>query len=106
MLWPLQFWTDYRFTTQIAPHATPTPDELADADLCVFDSDFEFRLNEIVLWDYVAKPGAVALVHDTSDRDGTVHQTVRELIQDLGMTGVFLQNPRGCFMAVQPAKEN
>jgi hypothetical protein len=58
-----------------------------------------------VSWDLYAKPGAVALIHDTADRDETVHQTVRELIQDLGMTGVFLNNPRGCFMAVQPQKE-
>jgi hypothetical protein len=103
MMWPLEFWR-FRNNTQLSPNPMPTAEQLAAADLCVFDSDFHYRFIEITTWSEVAQPGAVALIHDTSDRDGTVHQTVRELIGDLGMTGVFLQNPRGCFMAVQPQR--
>jgi hypothetical protein len=89
----------------LSPNQTPAAAEWSWADLSFIDSDFDVRFEEIRLWDEYAKPGAVALIHDTMDRDETSHKLVRELIQDLGMTGVFLQNPRGCFMAVQPQKE-
>ncbi len=98
------FWRDNERAV-MSPNQTPTAAEWSWADVCFIDSDFDVRFQEIVLWDEFAKPGSCALIHDTSDRDGTVHKTVRELIQDLGMTGVFLNNPRGCFLAVQPAKE-
>ncbi len=97
------FWKDNERAV-LSPNETPAAAEWSWADLSVIDSDFAFRFQEIVAWDQYAKPGAVALIHDTADRDETVHQTVRELIQDLGMTGVFLNNPRGCFMAVQPQR--
>jgi len=101
-LWSLPFWTDNRFTTQLSQNLTPLEGDIARADLCVFDSDFEVRFAEIQWWHDFAKPGAVALIHDTADAPDTIHQSTRELIEDLGMTGVFLNNPRGCFMAVQP----
>lgn len=106
MLYQQGFWRDREHTTSLSPHFTPPVELMAVADLTIIDSDFSVRFEEITLWDLWAKPGAVALIHDTADRDETVHQSVRELIRALGMTGVFLNNPRGCFMAVQTAKEN
>ena len=103
MLWPLEFWNDRPHTT-LSDRPTPTVEELATADLCVLDSEFFWRAEEIRAWNQYAKAGAVAVIHDTADRDDTVHQEVRRLITDLGMTGVFLNNPRGCFMAVQPQR--
>lgn len=96
------FWFDRRKVATLSPYFTPPVELVAVADLMIIDSDFSVRFNEIVLWDDYAKPGAVALIHDTADRDDTVHKSVRDLILSLGMTGVFLNNPRGCFMAVQP----
>ncbi len=105
MLYPLQFWTDRQANVSLAFRGTLIPDDVVDADLSIIDSEFEFRFPEIRLWHEHAKPGAVAVIHDTADRDATVHQQMRRFIGDLGMTGVFLNNPRGCFLAVQPAKE-
>lgn len=102
-MWQLPFWENHRFVASLSADRTPTADVLAEADLCIFDSEFEFRFDEIRLWHERAKTGAVCLIHDTADRDDTVHQSVRGFIKDLGMTGVFLSNPRGSFMAVQPA---
>ncbi len=105
MMYPHQFWTDYQARVSLAFRGTPIADDFAAADLSIIDSEFEFRFPEIRLWNEFAKPGAVAVIHDTADRDDTVHQQMRRFIGDLGMTGVFLNNPRGCFLAVQPAKE-
>lgn len=106
MVFQQQFWFDYHQVASLSPHHTPPAELMAVADLSIIDSDFEVRFGEIVLWDLWAKPGAVALIHDTADREGTVHRSVRETIVELGMTGVFLNNPRGCFMAVQPKEKN
>ncbi len=105
MLYEQIFWFDRERTASLSPHFTPPVELMSVADLTIIDSDFTVRFEEIALWDLWAKAGACALIHDTADRDATVHQSVRETIKILGMTGVFLQNPRGCFLAVQPAKE-
>jgi hypothetical protein len=100
-LWPLPFWPATRGAAQLSHNRTPLEGDIASADLCIFDSDFEVRFTEVQRWHDFAKPGTVALIHDTADQPGTIHQSLRELIGDLGMTGVFLKNPRGCFMAIQ-----
>lgn len=105
MLWTQDFWR-HRSKVMLAPDPTPSDAALEIADLAILDSEFVVRFDEIRRWHDIAKPGAVAIVHDTSDREGTIHKSVRELIQDLGMTGVFLNNPRGCFMAVQPKEKH
>ena len=98
----MPYWAENGIVARLSPEPTPCLHELETADLCVFDSEFTVRFEEIERWNRVAKPAAVAIIHDTSDRADTIHASLRELIQDLGMTGVFLKNPRGCFMAVQP----
>lgn len=105
MIFAQTFWYDRAQVASLSPFHVPPVELVAVADLTVIDSDFSVRFDEIVLWDLWAKEGAVAVIHDTADRDDTVHQSVRELIVELGMTGVFLNNPRGCFLAVQTKKE-
>ena len=104
-MWTLPFWTDNRFNTTLAEDPSPGLFVTAAADLCVFDSDWEWRFAEVKLWNRYAKPGSVAIIHDTNDEPDTIHRELRELILELGMTGVFLNNPRGCFMAVQPKEK-
>lgn len=96
------FWFDRAQVATLSPYHTPPLELLAVADLSILDSEFTVRFDEVVLWHTAAKPGAVALIHDTSDREKTIHESLRQLIVDRGMTGTFLNNPRGCFMAVQP----
>ncbi len=100
-LWSLPFWQDNRVVVTLSPEPTPSPDLIVAADLCIFDSEFENRFQEVSYWDHYAKEGAVCLIHDTSDHPDTVHNSLREFILQMGMTGTFLKNPRGCFMAVQ-----
>ncbi len=104
-MWSLPFWQDNRFIATLSGDPTPADVIVAEADLCVFDSDFEYRFTEVEMWHYIAKPGAVCLIHDTADRPDTIHQSLRDFITGLGMTGVFLKNPRGSFMAVQGKEE-
>jgi hypothetical protein len=100
-MWSLPFWSDNRFIVRLSEVPSPEWWMMAEADLCVLDSDFEYRFQEVEMWHQNAKPGAVALIHDTSDHPDTVHNSLREFILQMGMTGTFLKNPRGCFMAVQ-----
>ncbi len=106
MLWGQQFWVDRRFVAELSPLPTPLHSDFVSADLAILDSEFDHRFPEIRLWNEYARPGSVALIHDTADSDGTVHQMMRAFIGDLGMTGVFLNNPRGCFLAVQPKEKD
>lgn len=103
-MWSLPFWTDNRFVVSLSADPTPGGEELSTADLCVFDSDFPFRLGEVELWHEFAKPGSVAVIHDTGEQhdESTFHSVIHSLIVDLGMVGFFLHNPRGGFVAVKP----
>jgi predicted O-methyltransferase YrrM len=97
------FWLTHKHRVTLSPDVSPSAAVLALADLCFFDSDFPFRLQEIPRWYTNAKRGAVAVIHDTGERHeaATLHATVKELIVELGMSGFFLHNPRGCFVAIK-----
>jgi hypothetical protein len=100
-MWSLPFWTENSHLVRLSSFATPCPAFLAEADLCVFDSDWGVRFAEIDLWQKYAKPGAVAVIHDTAEQPETIHLTLHEMIVELELTGFPLRNPRGCFVAVQ-----
>lgn len=100
-MWSLPFWTKNSERVTLSTYRSPGPWILAEADLCVFDSDWEIRFGEIDFWQKYAKPGAVALIHDTAEQPETIHLTLHERIRELGMTGFPLRNPRGCFVAVK-----
>lgn len=100
-IWQLPFWQENRFTVTLAADPTPTPDDIGAADLIVLDSDWEIRFPELETWFTHAKQGAVAVIHDVSGQPDTIHQSMRDFIQRLGITGFYLRNPRGCFVAVK-----
>ena len=88
--------------------ATPSPTQadLARADLTVLDSAFPARLDEFDSWLAAARPGAVLVVHDAAERHGpdTPHYVMRRSIEESGLRGIFLQNPRGGFVAIKSAE--
>ena len=100
-MWSLPFWTDSQGRAQLSHNPTPLDGDVEIADLCVMDSDWEIRFGEMERWHDLAKTGAVAIIHDTGSQPDTVHALLRERIVELGITGTFLSNPRGCFMAIQ-----
>jgi len=84
---------------------SPTVDDFALADLTVLDSEFPTRLYEFDMWLEAARPGAIVVVHDAGNGHGpdTPHYIMRQRIEESGLTGVFLLNPRGGFLGVQSA---
>ena len=85
---------------------SPTPDDFARADLTVLDSEFPDRLNEFDTWLAAARPGALVLVHDASSGHppDSPPDSMRRRIEESGLTGAFLRNPRGGFLGVQSAE--
>jgi hypothetical protein len=83
--------------------ASPSEDDFAHADISILDSDFPVRFDEVRRWWESAGDGAVALFHDCGNGHGpeTPHAALASFIQALGITGVFLKNPRGSFLAVK-----
>lgn len=98
---PLPFWNEHAEIAELSATAVPT--SFGEADLCFLDSDFPIRIAETALWNAQAKPGAVALIHDTGHNhdETTFHSALKETIVSLGMKGVFLSNPRGAFLALK-----
>ncbi len=83
---------------------SPTSDDLARADLTVLHSKFPLRVREFDVWIDAARPGAVLLLHDDGNghERGTPHHLMRSRTEERGVDGVFLQNPRGSFLAIKP----
>lgn len=83
-----------------------SPDEgvLATADLCLLDSDFAHRYGEIQRWWRSAPPGSVLFVHDAGNPyvDEPQFARTRATIEELGIPGIFLGNPRGGFLGQRP----
>jgi len=88
----------------LASGATPDEEVLSSAEVCLFDSDFSYRLPELQRWSACARPGAVVFVHDA----GNVHvdepefALTRAVVEELAIPGVFLDNPRGGFVGHKP----
>ena len=97
----LPFFDDPR--CDLSADETPNADEFAAAQLCVFDSGFPMRRRELELWSRSAPERAVVLVHDAGNRhpDWTPHADLARLIDELGIPGVFLRNPRGGFLGMK-----
>lgn len=84
--------------------SSPAAVDLAGAGLTILDSEVPIRLEELDLWIEVAPPGAMLLVHDTGNGHGpeTAHQLIRDRLNERGVDGVFLRNPRGSFLGLKP----
>lgn len=87
--------------------AEPTAADLAEADLTILDSELPIRFDELDRWAEAAPPGAILLVHDASASHGpeAPHGLIRKRIEDLGIEGSFLRNPRGGFLGFKPVRE-
>jgi len=96
----LDFWTDH-LNVCIRNEIFPDDADFRTADLVILDSNDPWRKIEIMLWQELAPEGSVMFVHDT----GTIHPpydghfTLGFLIKLLGITGYWLENPRGSFLA-------
>lgn len=84
------------------PEATPSPEQLQAADFVVLDSAPGYRLGEIAGWAEHGKPGSVCVVHDCANNhpEGWAHWDIRQAVEDTGLPGVFLKNPRGGWLGV------
>jgi hypothetical protein len=91
-------------TCALSKKGTPSESELAEADLCILDSAFRIRFEELRTWWRVASSRAMVVLHDVSKRhdEATGHAASARLIEELGIQGFFLQNPRGGFVGVKP----
>lgn len=88
---------------RVSEVAFPSASDFARADFTILDSEFSGRFEELRCWWANAPFGAVALVHDCGNRHGnnTGHAALPALIEELGIPGVFLKNPRGSFLGVK-----
>ena len=94
------FWTDH-LNACIRNEIFPDVSDFRTADLVILDSNDPWRKIEVMMWDELAPEGSVLFVHDT----GTIHPpndghfALGFLIKSLGMTGYWLENPRGAFLS-------
>lgn len=88
----------------LAAEESPDEDAFASAELCLLDSDFAYRLPEIQRWWRCAPSGAVLFVHDAGNPhvDEPEFALTRATIEELGIPGFFLANPRGGFVGHKP----
>lgn len=89
---------------RLSAEATPAEVDFVAADLCVFDSEFKLRYAELEAWWQWAKRGAIVVLHDVKRRLGETsgHTVSAQLIENFGIPGFFLKNPRGGFVGVKP----
>jgi hypothetical protein len=87
----------------LADAPTPLAEEFAEASLVILDSDLEYRFREIKLYGEVARPGSILLVHDCANGhlEDSVWMQLRKAVEDTGMRGALLQNPRGAYLIVK-----
>ena len=94
------FWTDH-LNACIRNDIFPDQADFRTADLVILDSNDPWRKIEVMMWQELAPEGSVMFVHDT----GTIHPphdghfTLGFLIKTLGITGYWLETPRGSFLA-------
>lgn len=93
---------DWRRAPANQAEATPSAVQMAGADLVVLDSAPAYRLPEIALWAEHGRPGAVCVVHDCGNNhpDGWTHLDIRRAVEQTGVPGIFLKNPRGGWIGV------
>lgn len=107
----LPFWPD-NLHSCIKWEITPTPKQMQQADLVILDSLKPWRQIEMMMWSEVGKEGSLLYVHDTgtqddrSDHASDGHSKNRFLIKEvLELPGLWLDNPRGGFLAQKGREE-
>jgi hypothetical protein len=95
----LGFESDPRWRSPLADpeHGSPTAGQVASADLVILDSDPDHRFAELGSWVEHGKPGSVCVIHDCGNghQGMTFHDQMRHAIEETGLPGIFLSNPRG-----------
>lgn len=85
---------------ELADHATPTGDEIAEADLMICDSDVKYRVKEIGMWVAYGKPGSYLWTHDTALHHAALRRPILRLLSGLPLWQ--FGNPRGSTLAYKP----
>jgi hypothetical protein len=98
----LPFFADERH--QLREASTPSAEDFAQADLTVLDSEPPDRFTELKGWRTAGHAGSVLVVHDCGNGhpEGTYHDQIRRIVEELEIPGVFLRNPRGAFLGFHP----
>lgn len=80
---------------------TPSPTQMSEAHLVILDSNDPWRAIELLLWTQVAPHNSVLFIHDTGSYHPTDdgHFALGFLIRQLKIPGLWLENPRGAFLA-------
>lgn len=101
----LGFETDPSWRHPPAELGTPTPEQMATADLVILDSTPSFRIREIKLWAEHGKSGSVCLVHDCGNghpQRWATHHRMRRAVEATKLPGMCLRNPRGGWLGWHP----
>jgi hypothetical protein len=93
----LDLWHD-RLTLDDA--ATPTVEQVAEADLMIVDSDTQVRINEVRLWAKHGKPDSYLWIHDTAPHHQTLRYPIFELLGQY--PHLEFSNPRGSTLFYKP----
>ena len=86
------------------PTKAPTTKRWRPRACACWTRTLRFEYTEIQRWWRRARPGAAVFVHDAGNGHGddTPHALVRATIIELGIPGIFLDNPRGAFVGQKP----
>lgn len=82
-------------------HPTPQCFHFDRADLVILDSMDPLRMAELCMWAALAKPDSYLFLHDAgmSHPSWDGHYTLAQLVRTLQIPGMWLENPRGGFIA-------
>lgn len=104
----LPYWPD-NLHSCIKWEITPTPKQMQQADLVILDSRKPWRQIEMMMWSEVGKEGSLLYVHDVGTPNlphQAGHSKNRFLIEDvLELPGLWMDNPRGGFLAQKGSAE-
>lgn len=95
----LEIWTP---EARLSEDVGPTPEAIAACDLAIFDSVVLERKREVDLWHEHAHAGAYVLIHDARPDHPSKNGLHRKAAEYLGDKGIFLGNPRGCWLYRKP----
>lgn len=87
---------------ELSTDSGPSAEVMSRAELTVLDSHIPVRAREMDLWREYAPAGAYVLVHDARPDHPMEDGIWRKIAEYVGDEGVFLGNPRGCWLYRKP----
>lgn len=87
----------------VATSPTPEQQDIEQCSLLIIDSNTEYRMPELKLWNQYAPKDSLVLMHDAGNGHenhgtGYTHLIYWRMVQELGLTGIRYRNPRGAFL--------